>query len=590
MALSGRRLSFSEQDINNVLQRLPCEKNGCQGAMEQAAAPKNEGVCWSTKMKCCVCRCIQFHTNDPTERIHLESSVQKQQQLRQRRTKKRLKDGDDAKDGVKEEINNNGRGVKALNLQTVAAALLNGSGYEEYAAQAILSSQATISESSWNRYAHAVWQAAVDLTRHHLTLYIRNLCNKISDTTGCSIGVAADGAWNKRREAPKHCLIIFHGLLPIYITTVEKAVHGEGKHGEATVIRSGNYDGSSKGMEPAAWAKVAKELDAIDDRFRMLVSTVCVDRDASVTDTICTTFPNATINNDPGHFTTNVRNSIMKVVGQSKEYYGFAARAAQWVMTCIKRAEDPMDTCGLPSSLPPCKHVECHPRQCWLQMTTSTAEFEAPLSTSLSSSSSSSSSLSSLSLSFLASVRPKRSLLDVLKFNELNTVLAAIPKTESVARVLDMPTPSSQRISIMFSKFLSLMDHFFLHYSTLPCSSLCPCYSPKHIQPIINEEPADDEQKDEPNHNQAEGKEEKQPEGKEEKKNTSSQDTISISRPHIKFRFNPSIPKHLALLRALVPIFLDIMQHMGAILHGLNTCAAEQFARERSPFIYRKKK
>jgi hypothetical protein len=68
-----------------------------------------------------------------------------------------------------------------------------------------------------------------------------------------------------------------------------------------------------------------------------------------------------------------------------------------------------------------------------------------------------------------------------------------------------------------------------------------------------------------------EGKEEKKDyDGEEEKRKTDS-----------KFRLDTGNTKHVAILRGLVPIFLDIMQHMGSILHGLNTCAVEQFARER---------
>jgi hypothetical protein len=35
-----------------------------------------------------------------------------------------------------------------------------------------------------------------------------------------------------------------------------------------------------------------------------------------------------------------VRNSIKKVIGEGVEFKGFAKRASQWVMTCIKRAEE----------------------------------------------------------------------------------------------------------------------------------------------------------------------------------------------------------------------------------------------------------
>ena len=48
-----------------------------------------------------------------------------------------------------------------------------------------------------------------------------------------------------------------------------------------------------------------------------------------------------------------------------------------------------------------------------------------------------------------------------------------------------------------------------------------------------------------------------------------------------KFRFDVTNSKHRTLLVGLVPIFLDITKHMGVIIHGLNTCGVERFARER---------
>jgi hypothetical protein len=119
------------------------------------------------------------------------------------------------------------------------------------------------------------------VTTRHLTSYIRALCD-----IGDGIGVAADGAWNKRREAQQHCLALLHKDLPVLLICVDKPVLGVTGSGDDYVVRHGNYQGSSKGMEAAAWERMAAELDAIDKRFRNLVREVCVDRDASVTNTI----------------------------------------------------------------------------------------------------------------------------------------------------------------------------------------------------------------------------------------------------------------------------------------------------------------
>ena len=137
-----------------------------------------------------------------------------------------------------------------------------------------------MSESTWERHSHAVWSATERVWSRESAAYIRWLCDR-----GLPIGISADGSWNKRREAPKHCLCLNHQKRPFWIHTPEKDVRGE-KDEEECIVLEGNYEGSSKGMEAAAWAEAADELDAIDPRFRWLVTAVCVDRDASVTDTI----------------------------------------------------------------------------------------------------------------------------------------------------------------------------------------------------------------------------------------------------------------------------------------------------------------
>jgi hypothetical protein len=172
------------------------------------------------------------------------------------------------------------------------------------------------------------------------------------------------------------------------------------------------------------------------------------------------------------------------------------------------------------------------------------------------------------------------SLVDSINFENVDTILSVIPKSECVARVLDIPTPATGRIAVMFTKFLTLMDHFLLHYSSRPCSPSCPCRSSHHQ--------AEEKKKAENDNSEEQGKqqEEEEKEGKEEKKdydgkNEKREERGSNTESHNKFRLDVRNKKHVTILRGLVPIFLDIMQHMGSILHGLNTCAVEQFARER---------
>jgi hypothetical protein len=126
-----------------------------------------------------------------------------------------------------------------------------------------------------------VWDAVETVTRRYLAQYIKRLCDR-----GAAFGVAADGSWNKARNAQQHVLVLLHNELTVHIICVEKSVMGEGDDGKEVVVSQGNYEGHSKGMESAAWDRMAAELDAMDRRFCNLVGAVCVDRDASVTTTI----------------------------------------------------------------------------------------------------------------------------------------------------------------------------------------------------------------------------------------------------------------------------------------------------------------
>ena len=105
-----------------------------------------------------------------------------------------------------------------------------------------------------------------------------------------AVQVCADGMWNKTREARDHCLAIHSLRLPLCLIMPQKNVYGETislQRGPVRyVLRMGDHSGSSKGMEAAAWQQVAANLDLQDTRFRALVSSVCVDRDASVTTAI----------------------------------------------------------------------------------------------------------------------------------------------------------------------------------------------------------------------------------------------------------------------------------------------------------------
>jgi hypothetical protein len=239
----------------------------------ESEPPVTDGVWWSIQLTCSVCGSTRQHSNDVRPRVHLDRSPVQETALRQRRIRARTSAGRDPNGGEKE-CNRDGRGVQVVNLERVCGGLLNCTGYGQYSRSAVLASDLRLSQRTWERHA------AETVATQELTRYIHRLCD-----INMAVGVSADGAWNKRREAGKHCLALHHDRRPIHLICPEKSVTGEKNHSRV-VVRSGNYEGSSKNMEAAAWSLMALELDAIDRRFRPLVTSVCVDRDASVTQTI----------------------------------------------------------------------------------------------------------------------------------------------------------------------------------------------------------------------------------------------------------------------------------------------------------------
>jgi hypothetical protein len=246
-------------------------------------------------------------------------------------------------------------------------------------------------------------------------------------------------------------------------------------------------------------------------------------------------------------------------------------------MTCIKRAEDINDSCGCDAAiLRPCGHFECHLRQCWwIRM-----QRPVPCVAAVPCNSSSATSNSQLVLparNWSLSSSPPSSgtptsatLAQYLERDRIDTLLNMIPTSESIQRLLEIPDPVSPAIALMFTKFITLMDHFFLHYSSLPCSVHCPCHrerEPRSITvdgPMVNDE--------------CESKEKKEDNAAATSRTVTS---LATTDKNAKFRFNLSNRSHRGAMIRLVPHILNVFQHMGVILHGLNTCSAEQFARER---------
>jgi hypothetical protein len=240
--------------------------------------PHTEGIVWKQVLTCALCGTTRLHCNDTADRVHIvRRSAAAEARLALRRKKRRTKLNLEHLDGAKIRKNHHGRGIHLLNLQLVASKVLHSMGWSDYANGAALIGDLYIPQRTFERLSGILWSAAERAALRVLSALVKAVVKE-----GKPIGLSADGAWNKRREALKHVLAFFLGKLPILVVTIEKTIRGTRPDGTGYVVFQGNYDGSSKGMETAAWQRVAALLDAIDTGFRPLVHWVCVDRDNSV--------------------------------------------------------------------------------------------------------------------------------------------------------------------------------------------------------------------------------------------------------------------------------------------------------------------
>jgi hypothetical protein len=156
------------------------------------------------------------------------------------------------------------------------------------------------------------------------------------------IVVSADGAWSHRSNANQH---EFTGMnaadsMIISMMTVSRPRYVLGKRMEGT----GNYWGSSKGMETCCMQRVLEDLN--ERGVLKLVTHWVSDKDASAAK-VLRDYPGSShikILYDPGHVKKNIIQFIKRLVKQKKKYHGIAMRFGCFWLRIVKRAENLTDT------------------------------------------------------------------------------------------------------------------------------------------------------------------------------------------------------------------------------------------------------
>jgi len=150
-----------------------------------------------------------------------------------------------------------------------------------------------------------------------------------------------DGGWSHRGfRATHHCFVVLNHLTGrvVAVKVLSKSVAMRRRSGVETVF-NGNYEGSSKGMEGAAFDAVLAELD--DAGSLPSLTKICCDQDSTVARQIGEhpKMQHVDVVNDAGHSAKNFIKALGDVFGGAERYKGFRYRIARFWMRCIKRTE-----------------------------------------------------------------------------------------------------------------------------------------------------------------------------------------------------------------------------------------------------------
>lgn len=186
----------------------------------------------------------------------------------------------------------------------------------------------------------AVSLAMTDVAQVSYEKQMNKLKQHIKANKECWLCISIDGRWGQRRESGFHSLTARTidpkhpemDRLVIFQATLQKDQRVRGK----TI--SGNYAGSSKGMEAAAFKRA---LDTMSRKGVLkAVRTIVLDRDSSCRSILKKRkdTQHIEVKSDPGHMAKNYFNRVQRILGQSAKFKGFAQRMKLFFMRCVTRA------------------------------------------------------------------------------------------------------------------------------------------------------------------------------------------------------------------------------------------------------------
>ena len=233
--------------------------------------------------------------------------------------------------------------------------MMGGNTYSNYVF-ADPSNSNRLKESTWYKRQKVVCEAIETAGKQHFKEYRMELLRLLESREIDHICIALDGAWTHRgRKSIMHSFIVHaYDLKTILMLITKQKQHKmlllvkseEGdnlENGEFVkeyiVVKTGNYKGSSKGMEGDAMEEAMKELG--EDGLLKYVKYICSDDDGAIVKIVEDQegTMHIIICHDPGHRQKNLLRTLKEKLGEGR-YKTFAYRIGKFFMRCIKRTEE----------------------------------------------------------------------------------------------------------------------------------------------------------------------------------------------------------------------------------------------------------
>lgn len=229
-----------------------------------------------------------------------------------------------------------GKGVKQINLETVASASYSSLTYGKYSKYEGTRGINPINRSSFYRMSELIWEHAEAIAVKSFD----EVCTILKER-GEKLVCCVDCGWAKRGwTSTQGAYVVWEAttqkvLKVITLETERSLIRGESEY----IVREGNYEGSSGGMEVKA---LGQFLDWMKDRELLEnVATIVMDKDSSAPVYIknredCR---HIEVKFDPGHVKKSLQKQLITLFGQGKKYEKLPQRIASWFMRVLKNSE-----------------------------------------------------------------------------------------------------------------------------------------------------------------------------------------------------------------------------------------------------------